>query len=219
MAEQYSHVKFIGIDLFPAPGSSHPPSNAHFECYNMESYGLRIRDSTANLIHCRCIYSGLRDFRRLLREIHRVLRPNGLILSAEIDFYNNIPGVIVDSMPATRWVFERLRCYTQTKGLTLAFQPSNIRSMLELEGFTEIVTREVEIPLGNWMQEEVMRAIGSKAMEVAIGYMGSIRPAVLDAGGHTEGEIDARLQSAIGEIRDSHGITMNYILIHARKVA
>ncbi|KAG8878505.1 hypothetical protein FRB97_002443 [Tulasnella sp. 331] len=217
MASEFPHVKFIGLDLVPT-ATQYPPTNAQFECYDfLADRGLQLRDASIDIIHARCIISGIADYARLAQESLRVLYPRGCFLSAELDFRPEVMSVPNGSVPipATREVIRRMMSIVPH-----ALDPPSIPLVLETEGFVEVSSSVVMIPIGAWGDTEQMRLVGTRAQESMLRLIHALRPALLEKREAT-GEaidIDDLLTRAQREIAtQTVGVSMPYHMVHARR--
>ncbi|KAG8989554.1 hypothetical protein FRB94_014311 [Tulasnella sp. JGI-2019a] len=227
MAEDFPHVKFIGIDLVPI-ATRFPPNNEQFECYDfLAGPGLRCREASIDVIHARYITSGVNDYARLAQESLRALLPGGGFYSAELDFR---PEFMTGSngsvpIPATREVIRRMM-----ELIPQALPPPSIPLALEAAGFTEVTSKVEWVPIGQWMDTERMRTIGETARSCLFELVDALRPALLDqatevAGAVAEGVVevaskgvDDLLARARGEITALDAkVSMPYHLVHARR--
>lgn len=101
MATEFPHVDFVSLDFSPmAPHT--PRRNITFEVYDLYA-GLAEGDASFDMIHVRHTANKVGNYRFLMQELHRVLRPGGLFISGE--FENEIyeaenPDVpLVDAVP------------------------------------------------------------------------------------------------------------------------
>ncbi|KAG8690822.1 hypothetical protein FRC08_010346 [Ceratobasidium sp. 394] len=77
MATEFPHVQFRTLDLVPMVAHT-PRSNIVFEVYDF-TQGLVLPDASQDAVFLNAVLEMVKDYRALLREAHRVLRPGGLI--------------------------------------------------------------------------------------------------------------------------------------------
>jgi hypothetical protein len=108
MARQFPEADVIGVDLAPAPSqyrftwSTVPhlnqvqvdpdgiPSNCRFEIDDINLSLARFWGEF-DLIHCRMIATGIKDFKKATLDIENCLRPGGMVIWIDLDFdmYSN----------------------------------------------------------------------------------------------------------------------------------
>ncbi|KAH9969959.1 S-adenosyl-L-methionine-dependent methyltransferase, partial [Russula compacta] len=81
MAEEFPFVNFRGLDLVPIQ-TRYPPHNVRFEIADVTER-LRFADASVDVVHARMTCLRTEMVPRFLKEIARILRPGGLLLSAE----------------------------------------------------------------------------------------------------------------------------------------
>ncbi|CAE6531082.1 unnamed protein product [Rhizoctonia solani] len=77
MATEFSSVQIRSLDLVPVMAHA-PRSNVTFEVYDFAA-GLLLDDSSQDMVFVNVATELVQDYRALLREAHRVLRPGGII--------------------------------------------------------------------------------------------------------------------------------------------
>ncbi|KAF8608583.1 hypothetical protein BDV93DRAFT_541072 [Ceratobasidium sp. AG-I] len=86
MATEFPHVRFQSLDI--APLLPHMPrSNVVFEVYDIAE-GLLVEDNSQDVVFINAGLQMVKNYQALLLEVHRVLRPGGLVEIREFD-----PGV------------------------------------------------------------------------------------------------------------------------------
>ncbi|QRV98289.1 methyltransferase domain protein [Ceratobasidium sp. AG-Ba] len=77
MAIQFPYVQFRSVDVVPMMPHVQRP-NITFEVYNYTE-GLRLEDDSQDAVFINNVVEMVQNYRALLREAHRVLRPGGVI--------------------------------------------------------------------------------------------------------------------------------------------
>ncbi|CAG7849049.1 SubName: Full=Uncharacterized protein {ECO:0000313/EMBL:CCA67102.1} [Serendipita indica DSM 11827] len=86
MSRNFPDADVVGIDLAPVPlDLESVPSNCRFEIDDI-NLGLEHFKDSFDLVHARLIGSGLKDFRKTLRDVHACLRPGGMIIWVDVDY-------------------------------------------------------------------------------------------------------------------------------------
>ncbi|KAF8750863.1 S-adenosyl-L-methionine-dependent methyltransferase [Rhizoctonia solani] len=83
MATEFPHVDFVSLDMIPLVPHA-PRPNISFEVYDVYN-GLAEPDASFDIVHARRTITQFRDYNSFLREIHRVLKPGGLILFGQVE--------------------------------------------------------------------------------------------------------------------------------------
>ncbi|KIM34269.1 hypothetical protein M408DRAFT_325712 [Serendipita vermifera MAFF 305830] len=84
MASKFQEVKVVGIDQIPQMPDEMPP-NVEFQRHDVNN-GLEPFYGSFDIVHVRCIGSGIKTYRGLLKEATRCLKPGGLAFFMEGDF-------------------------------------------------------------------------------------------------------------------------------------
>ncbi|QRV97122.1 methyltransferase domain protein [Ceratobasidium sp. AG-Ba] len=83
MATEFPHCDITSVDI--APIATHAPRpNIAFEVYDLYA-GVAEEDESFDYISCRHVQLAVKEYDRLLFDLHRVLRPGGLISICEVD--------------------------------------------------------------------------------------------------------------------------------------
>ncbi|QRV97137.1 methyltransferase domain protein [Ceratobasidium sp. AG-Ba] len=82
VAAEFPHAHFISLDVVPMIPHI-PRSNITFEVYDLYA-GLAEPDESFDVVHARDCLDSVKNYDMLLREIHRVLKPGGLLLIGEL---------------------------------------------------------------------------------------------------------------------------------------
>jgi 2-polyprenyl-3-methyl-5-hydroxy-6-metoxy-1,4-benzoquinol methylase len=84
MASVYTHVRVVAIDQ-ASQLPEEPPANVDWQRHDVNQ-GLKPYHGQFDVVHVRCIGSGITSYRALLQEASKCLKPGGLAIFTEGDF-------------------------------------------------------------------------------------------------------------------------------------
>ncbi|CAE6516935.1 unnamed protein product [Rhizoctonia solani] len=85
MATEFPHCDIVSVDI--APTTTHTPrSNISFEVYDLYA-GIAEPEESFDYVSCRHVQLHVKEFDRLIFDLHRVLKPGGLITICEVENY------------------------------------------------------------------------------------------------------------------------------------
>ncbi|CAE6507572.1 unnamed protein product [Rhizoctonia solani] len=85
MATEFPHCDIVSVDI--APTTAHTPRpNISFEVYDLYA-GIAEPDESFDYVSCRHVQLHVKDFDRLVFDLHRVLKPGGLVTICEVENY------------------------------------------------------------------------------------------------------------------------------------
>ncbi|KAG9128439.1 hypothetical protein FRC07_012547 [Ceratobasidium sp. 392] len=213
IAVKFPHVDVKTIDV--APTIPHlPRANLHHEVYDIHA-GIIEPDGSFDLVHARHTINMVKDWRTLLKDLHRVLRPGGLLVFGELDPRLTFPG---ENAPAVHGVtgqsarfFETYRAALSSSGVLIEgykdidswLDPNNsLWAPHSGSGFSGIEHRAWEAPMnGLWHPDPLMQEVGMCMAMNFCEFMGSARPLFLSSG-LTDSEFDQWMEDMRREIRD-----------------
>ncbi|KAG8742285.1 hypothetical protein FRC10_001709 [Ceratobasidium sp. 414] len=82
MTELHPNATYVSVDVKPLVAHM-PRANVSFEVYDLYA-GIAEPGSSFDMVHSRQCVTTTKNFNFLLREIHRVLKPNGVLVMTEI---------------------------------------------------------------------------------------------------------------------------------------
>ncbi|KDN44309.1 hypothetical protein RSAG8_05573, partial [Rhizoctonia solani AG-8 WAC10335] len=213
MSIRFPTVDIKSIDVAPTV-PHYPRHNLHHEVYDIHA-GILEPTGTFDIVHARHSVNMIKDWTSLLKEMHRVLRPGGLLIFGELDPRLTLPG---EQDPAlhgpghhsTRF-FEVYRAALIEGGVLIeAFSEIDgwLRSDSDLwdtespSGFHRTVHKVWESPLnGLWHPDPAMQEIGMLMAMNFCEFMVNAQPLFLSHG-VSQAEYDRWVEESRREIRD-----------------
>ncbi|KAG8919177.1 hypothetical protein FRC00_011656, partial [Tulasnella sp. 408] len=84
MAKEFPHAEVVGLDLAPVNLSSEAPPNCRFIVGDCNTWlDDPSFESAFDMIHARCLITGVFDYRKLIQQIWKSLKPGGVFLVVE----------------------------------------------------------------------------------------------------------------------------------------
>ncbi|KAG8983929.1 hypothetical protein FRB90_005651 [Tulasnella sp. 427] len=220
MAKQYPHADVIGLDLAPPNAQSVPPPNVKFECDDANLGLSQYLPESFAVIHCRCITTGIINYRNLLQQIWTALQPGGVLITVDCDMlvYSEKQEPITalnENEEGFSWLNKIL--VTAYEGISVRNPNANayihasrwLRE-LEEEGYEweERGERAVWIPIGPWTEELKTEPVNKREHLVAelmredFYRMGATCRPLLLLSGHFEETVDRWIRMQQEETRD-----------------
>ncbi|QRV80051.1 methyltransferase domain protein [Ceratobasidium sp. AG-Ba] len=241
IAARYPDIYVKSIDV--APTIQHiPRDNLHYELYDVHK-GITENDGTFDIIHARHSLGmfhlssiewadQVKDWRALLRDMHRVLRPGGLFIFAEIYPRITLPDELTPALDGpcaqTARLFEQIRDLwskggIQTEGSQLIdawLSPGDILWTSRPNfGFHRATHGVWELPVnGLWHPDPAMQEVGLLMAMNVCQFVENTRPVFL-ASGMTDLEFDEWFDEIGKEIRDPmNNAVVRYHIVSAYKL-
>ncbi|KNZ71919.1 hypothetical protein J132_05193 [Termitomyces sp. J132] len=164
MAREFPHVQFRGIDIVPI-ATRYPLPNVQFEMHDVNT-SYRWRTASVDLVHARSVSMAIIDYPAILQEIGRVLRPNGLFISCELDGYPTFQSALrVNPRELAPGAYTFFDVLTHALNVCRGIQPiaGTLPALLEAAGcFRDITADLYYLPIGLWHHDQRMKDIGKK---------------------------------------------------------
>jgi len=206
MAQEFPDATITGIDIAPV-AVSNVPSNVHFERGDINDV-MRTFHQSFNVIHARCVCSGIRDYTAFLLEAQKALRPDGVLLLVEGDpqFYgpNHEPMTGADENdPKFSWL-QRVMGIVWARIIgSKSSIPSSLPQLLGgCHGWDNRGSSSGFIAIGPWPKDmtepekEVSELMRQNWMQLIL----AVRPLVL-ADGHSPETADLWIANAVDELK------------------
>lgn len=160
------------------------------------------------------------DFPRLLQEIGRILRPDGLFLSGEWGRYVAFDSSFISNpqtdAPGVNRFWNVINSALETRGLLPV--AGNIPLWLHDSGqFKDITAQQFIVPIGRWPQDASARRHGKAMRSSLVQYAEAFIP-MLKMDGWEESKLDDLLAGLVYDLRNVRGLVGVFHTVYARKV-
>ncbi|QRW11220.1 methyltransferase domain protein [Ceratobasidium sp. AG-Ba] len=246
MAGTYSTAKFVTLDSKPLIPHK-PHARIEFQVYDFYA-GLMEADNTFDLVHIRQGVLATKDFNFLLRELHRVLKPNGYIMITELPFdtyegtTHKVPIHSATNI-AQGIIFAYEMCAAQGvdtdawKDMAVRLAPGHplwgnpgardpnpgparrVSAVQNAHGFRDISLNFVPVPIGTWHFDESQQILGGLMRLWGFHQSQSSLPVVLQRG-IEESAARAFIENLLQEVMevDRYRAYMEFQIWLARKI-
>jgi hypothetical protein len=155
-------VRTYSLYLSPSQHAYSPqirvPPNLIIEIDDAEDEWL-YKPNTFDLIHCRYLFHGIRDWPKLLLQAHSALQQGGWI---ELVEFHVIPSTPDNTLPPDSQIMEFYSVLADIGGkigIDLAVA-EKYPQMMRDAGYEEVTSKVFDLPLGDWMEGRRMKEIG-----------------------------------------------------------
>ncbi|KAK4192541.1 S-adenosyl-L-methionine-dependent methyltransferase [Podospora australis] len=159
MGDEFESATVLGIDLSPIQPEWVPP-NVRFMVDDVESPWLHNRNFF-DYIHSRHTVMAIKDWPKLMRRALEHLRPGGWFEMQEV---HHFPISANKSMPPEHPVAQYWSLINQGLGnLGINFYAcanGNLANMMRENGFVNVTERVLQIPIGTWPKNKVLKTVG-----------------------------------------------------------
>lgn len=213
MGEMFPHAEVVGLDLAPANLPREPTPNCRFECDDV-NFGLSHYKNSFDVVHARCVDTGIADYPHFLKDVHQVLRPGGVFLSVSgsskmlgKDFEPCVKGKVDPSVPSENNTATLLAGFHEAARARGAKTETflYIRGWLEEMGknaWSTVGETTFYVPVGPWQESmtDKDRHIATLMNHDIIRLLASTRPSLLSYG-YPEQVVDNWIEKAEDELR------------------
>ncbi|KAH7335825.1 S-adenosyl-L-methionine-dependent methyltransferase [Rhizoctonia solani] len=212
MAAEFPHCDIVSIDI--APIIPHAPRpNISFEIYDLYA-GVAEPDESFDYVSCRHVQLHVKEYDRLIFDLHRVLKPGGLITICEVEnqMYEAVPPFtmrgFVRTVPGAAQALDVLRRAAIKQGVDLDavnyfhewLRPNSSfwmqtakkydiplsRAEIASRGFQDIQKQVVLLPAGTWHPDPAVQRVGELISRAFALAWKQLEPALIDCGASPE---------------------------------
>lgn len=218
MARLFPRVKIYGVDIVPI-ATRQPEPHVQFEIHDITER-FRWNDGAMDFVHARNIDLAVTDYPVLLREVARLLRPEGLFFSGEIarsiEISHTFPADLVHQAPRARRFYEVINHILKLRNLDVIADkiPGFI---MQSEQFTVPIIQTFHIPIGDWHPDGIMKRVGKRYLTTLKGFAESLIPLLRETG-MTQHDIEAHVAGFIHDVENVRGLVGVYHTVWARKL-
>ncbi|CAE7157503.1 unnamed protein product [Rhizoctonia solani] len=208
MAVEFPHCDIVSVDI--APIVTHTPrANIKFEIYDLYA-GVAEPDESFDYVSCRHVQVHVKEYDRLIFDLHRVLRPGGLVTICEVEnflFEVDQPPydtIAYRALPALSKGLEIVRAAIQEQGVDLSavyqipdwlrpnssfwtqtglkyqISPSHVQTASQ--GFRHIRKQAVLLPTGTWHPDPAVKRVGALTARVWTLAWRQLEPTLVEYG-------------------------------------
>ncbi|CAE6516930.1 unnamed protein product [Rhizoctonia solani] len=244
MAVEFPHCDIVSIDI--APIIPHAPRpNISFEIYDLYA-GVAEPDESFDYVSCRHIQLHVKEYDHLIFDLHRVLKPGGLITICEVENQMfeaeppfNTRGYI-HTVPDAARALDILRAASSKQGVDFDslhhihewLRPNSpfwtrtakkydipfSRVQTASRGFREIQKQVVLLPVGTWHPDPAVQQVGDLIGRGFALAWKQLEPALVDYGSSPE-EAHRLATASIAAYEDpSQRVLGKYHMIYGTKI-
>ncbi|KAI9261108.1 S-adenosyl-L-methionine-dependent methyltransferase [Sporodiniella umbellata] len=137
---------------------------------------------------------------QLVCEIHRVLKPKGRMELIEADLWHHNPGPILRAFNE----FLEVQCEKNEIDFRIT---ERIPKEIEAAGFQTIEYRSLDIPIGEWPQDEELKQFGFINKEIQKALLRNRKSDYMALWGLTSDDYDSAIQDMMNEFEDYRGFS------------
>ncbi|CAO3658223.1 unnamed protein product [Rhizopus stolonifer] len=200
IAAEYSQSKVIALDL-RSPEQQGKPDNLTFTEADI-TQPWPIESNSIDFVFQRSMGHVISEqhWNQLLNEIYRVLKPEGRVELIESDLWHHNPG------PMQKAFHEFLETQYSDNGIDFKIT-EKIPKEIEAVGFQQIEHRSLDIPIGEWPQDEELKQFGFINKEIQKAFLRNRKGIYMTQWGLTSDDYDTAVQDMMNEFEEYRGFT------------
>ncbi|KAK4685759.1 hypothetical protein P7C73_g4386, partial [Tremellales sp. Uapishka_1] len=164
MAKEFPRAEWIGTDLAPVQKDYDIPDNLHF-VQEDATKGFGYPDAHFDVIHARMLIAGIRNWKALINEVVRLLKPGALVVFVECVVPWRLMGVPEEEQRKVAPGFvkfgEYLTAGCEGRGYDNDAATKHIAKYLRENGaMGEVQQAPIALPLWPWSDDPVLKKCG-----------------------------------------------------------
>ncbi|KAF7975583.1 hypothetical protein HWV62_9295 [Athelia sp. TMB] len=191
MANEFPQAEIIAVDLAPTNiQNTDIPANCSFQVCDLDQRNLPFASGEFDVVHARSIH---------------YRRPGGIVILVEADtepimdseFTSNIPRTTLNAtIPGWYKLWFTYRRCLEAKEIDIDV-PRQMRALLErANGFTNIVTQHIDVPVGFWPSSDPQLLIGQLAWKEYDLLLPGMAPLLIEKSSKTDSAVKKLIQDA-----------------------
>ncbi|KAI9286586.1 S-adenosyl-L-methionine-dependent methyltransferase [Umbelopsis sp. AD052] len=202
MAAQYPTARVLAVDM-KAPQTLHySPKNLECKVMDITEPWQGIPDNSIDYIFQRNMGQVIKTdkWECIFSEMYRTLKPGGLIELFEPDLYHHNPGPVQQAFDS----FLKTQC--DDGGVDFALAEA-MPERIEKAGFSELSTRLLDLPVGEWPSDPELKQFGFINKEVQRALLKNMKTFYISHWGISGEDYDLASQEVMEEFEEYHGFS------------
>ncbi|KAG1054891.1 hypothetical protein G6F46_003463 [Rhizopus delemar] len=201
IAAEYTHSKVIALDLKPPTQEQGKPPNLFYKEADITK-PWPIESNSVDFVFQRSMGHVIpkEHWHQLISEMYRVLKPGGTIELTESDLWHHNPG------PMQRAFDEFFESQCDENGIDYRITET-INKKIELVGFKELNHFTLDVPIGEWPEDEELKQFGFINKEIQKAFLRNRKDIYLSKWGMSSDDYDLAVQDMLNEFEEYKGFT------------
>lgn len=202
VAVQYPTARVIALDIKFPQTLHYSPKNLECKVMDIMEEWQGIADNSVDFIFQRNMGQTIKTdkWEFVLKEMYRTLKPGGFIELFESDLYHHNPGPVQQAFDS----FLKTQC--DEGGIEFALADT-IPEVIKAAGFTELNTRLLDLPVGEWPSDPELKQFGFINKEVQRALLKNMKTFYISNWGISSEDYDLASQEVLEEFEEYHGFT------------
>lgn len=202
VAVQHPKAQVIAVDMKASQTLHYSPKNLQCKLFDITEPWQDIKDNSVDFIYQRNMGQQIKadKWNFVVSEMYRTLKPGGYIEIFEPDLYHHNPGPVQQAFDS----FLKTQC--EESGIEFALSDA-IPKAIDAAGFTELNTRLLDLPVGEWPSDPELKQFGFINKEVQRALLKNMKSFYTSNWGISSEDFDLASQEVLEEFEEYHGFT------------